>query len=51
VGRCFVLDSLLLAMFVLFAIRIIRSGPDFTLPAPEPGPRNLSPEGHRTVEA
>ena len=45
----FLLDSLLLAIFVLFAWQIVRSGPDLSLPAPAPGPRQLSPEGHRTV--
>jgi cytochrome bd ubiquinol oxidase subunit I len=45
----FLLDSMLLAIFVLFAYRIVRSGPDLTLPAPAPGPRRLSPEGRRTV--
>ena len=45
----FAIDSLLLAIFVLFACRIVRSGPDLSLPAPAPGPRQLSAEGHRTV--
>ena len=45
----FLLDSLLLVIFVLFAWQIVRSGPDLSLPSPAPGPRQLSPEGHRTV--
>jgi cytochrome bd ubiquinol oxidase subunit I len=45
----FLIDSLLLGIFVLFACRIVSSGPDLTLPAPVHGPRQLSPEGHRTV--
>jgi cytochrome d ubiquinol oxidase subunit I len=45
----FLIDSLLLIIFVLFAWRIVHTGPDLSLPAPAPGPRELSPEGHRTV--
>jgi cytochrome bd ubiquinol oxidase subunit I len=45
----FLIDSLLLAIFVLFAYRIARSGPDFSLPVPKRGPGALSPEGHRVV--
>jgi cytochrome bd ubiquinol oxidase subunit I len=43
----FLIDSLLLAMFVLFAWRIIRKGPDLTLPVPARDLRKLSSEGHR----
>jgi cytochrome d ubiquinol oxidase subunit I len=43
----FLIDSLLLVTFVIFAWRIIRKGPDLTLPAPPREPRKLSPEGHR----
>jgi len=43
----FVIDSLLLVTFVIFACRIIRKGPDLTLPAPSRAPRQLTPEGHR----
>jgi cytochrome d ubiquinol oxidase subunit I len=45
----FLIDSLLLAIFVLFAYRIARSGPDFSLPVPKRELGELSPEGHRTV--
>ena len=45
----FLIDALLLSTFVLFACRIVRSGPDLSVPAPAPGPRQLSVEGHRTV--
>jgi cytochrome bd-type quinol oxidase subunit 1 len=45
----FLIDLLLLVIFVLFACRIVRTGPDFSLPVPVHGPRQLSPEGHRTV--
>ena len=45
----FLIDSLLLVLFVVFACRIVNSGPDLTLPAPVHGPRQLSLEGHRTV--
>lgn len=45
----FLIDALLLINFVLFAYRIARRGPDFTLPVPEREPRRLSAEGHRTV--
>jgi cytochrome bd ubiquinol oxidase subunit I len=44
----FVIDSLLLVTFALFACRIIRRGPDLTLPAPAREPHKLTPEGHRT---
>jgi cytochrome bd ubiquinol oxidase subunit I len=44
----FVIDSLLLVTFVIFAYRIIRKGPDLTLPAPAREPHKLTPEGHRT---
>jgi cytochrome d ubiquinol oxidase subunit I len=44
----FVIDSLLLVTYVIFACRIIRKGPDLTLPAPAREPRKLTPEGHRT---
>jgi len=43
----FLIDSLLLVTFVVFAYRIIRKGPDLTLPAPSREPRKLSPDGHR----
>jgi len=43
----FLIDSMLLVTFVIFAWRIIRKGPDLTLPAPLQEPRKLSPEGHR----
>ena len=43
----FLIDSLLLVTFVVFAWRTIRKGPDFTLPVPAREPRRLSPEGHR----
>jgi cytochrome bd ubiquinol oxidase subunit I len=45
----FLIDLLLLTLFVLFAVRIARSGPDFSLPVPTHEPQRLSPEGHRTV--
>jgi cytochrome bd ubiquinol oxidase subunit I len=45
----FLVDSLLLAIFVLFAYRIARSGPDFSQPVPKRELGELSPEGHRTV--
>ena len=43
----FVIDSLLLVTFVIFAWRIVRKGPDLTLPAPSREPSRLSREGHR----
>jgi cytochrome bd ubiquinol oxidase subunit I len=43
----FLIDSLLLVTFVLFAWRIIRKGPDLTLPVPARDLRKLSSEGHR----
>jgi len=45
----FLIDSLLLVMFVLFAYRIVRNGPDFSLPVPKRKLGELSPDGHRTV--
>lgn len=45
----FLIDSLLLVIFVLFAWRIVRSGPDFSVPVPPRDPRLLSAEGHRSV--
>jgi cytochrome bd ubiquinol oxidase subunit I len=45
----FLIDSLLLTIFVIFAYRIACSGPDFSLPVPTRELRQLSPEGHRTV--
>jgi cytochrome bd ubiquinol oxidase subunit I len=45
----FLVDSLLLAIFVLFAYRIARSGPDFSQPVPKRELGELSPEVHRTV--
>jgi cytochrome bd ubiquinol oxidase subunit I len=45
----FLIDSTLLAAFVLFAYRIARSGPDFTLPVPTPDLRQSPSEGHRKV--
>jgi len=45
----FLIDSLMLALFVLFAFRIVHSGPDFSVPVPARERRELSPEGHRTV--
>lgn len=44
----FLIDSLLLVTFVIFAWRIVRKGPDLTLPAPSREPSRLSREGHRT---
>jgi cytochrome bd-type quinol oxidase subunit 1 len=43
----FLIDSMLLVTFVLLAFRIIRKGPDLTLPAPSHERLKLSPEGHR----
>jgi cytochrome d ubiquinol oxidase subunit I len=43
----FLIDSMLLVTFVIFAYRIIRKGPDLTLPAPSHQRLKLSPEGHR----
>ena len=43
----FLIDSLLLVLFVVFACRIVRRGPDRTLPAPEAEPRRQPQEGHR----
>jgi cytochrome bd ubiquinol oxidase subunit I len=45
----FLIDLLLLVIFIVFAWRIARAGPDFSLPVPAREPRRLSPEGHRTV--
>ena len=45
----FLMDSLMLTLFVLFAYRIVRSGPDFSLPVPKREAGELSPEGHRTA--
>ena len=45
----FLIDALLLVTFVLFACRIARRGPDFSLPVPTQEPRELSAEGHRKV--
>jgi cytochrome bd ubiquinol oxidase subunit I len=45
----FLIDSLLLAIFVVFAWRIARSGPDFSQPVPGREPRQLSLEGHRAM--
>jgi cytochrome bd ubiquinol oxidase subunit I len=44
----FLIDSFLLVTFVIFACRIVRKGPDLTLPAPSRDLRKLSSEGHRT---
>jgi cytochrome d ubiquinol oxidase subunit I len=41
------IDSFLLIIFVTFAWRVIRKGPDFNLPVPVREPDRLSPEGHR----
>lgn len=44
----FLIDSLLLVTFVVFAWRMIRKGPDLTLPAPSlREPHKLTAEGHR----
>jgi cytochrome d ubiquinol oxidase subunit I len=43
----FLIDSMLLVTFVIFAWRIVRKGPDLTLPAPSRDLRKLSPEGRR----
>jgi cytochrome d ubiquinol oxidase subunit I len=45
----FLIDLLLLVTFILFAYRIARSGPDFSLRLPTHEPRRLSPQGHRAV--
>ena len=45
----FVIDALLLTTFVFFACRLVRSGPDFSLPVPTREPLQLSAEGHRPV--
>ncbi|MGC1777022.1 MAG: cytochrome ubiquinol oxidase subunit I [Xanthobacteraceae bacterium] len=45
----FLIDLLLLVIFVLFAWRIVRGGPDFSVPVPPRDPRLLSAEGHRSV--
>jgi cytochrome bd ubiquinol oxidase subunit I len=44
-----VIDSLLLAIFVVFAYRVARSAPDFNVPVPERETGELSTEGHRTA--
>jgi cytochrome bd ubiquinol oxidase subunit I len=44
----FLIDSLLLVTFVIFACRIVRKGPDLTLPAPAYDRHRLAPESHRT---
>lgn len=43
----FLIDSMLLVIFVIFAVRLVRRGPDLTLPEPACEPRRVSPEGHR----
>jgi cytochrome bd ubiquinol oxidase subunit I len=45
----FLIDALMLILFVLFAYRIVRTGPDFSIPLPAREPRQLSLEGHRAV--
>jgi cytochrome bd ubiquinol oxidase subunit I len=45
------IDALLLVLFVLFAVRIVRSGPDLTLPVPERGPRIQETQGRRAETA
>ncbi len=44
----FLIDSLLLVTFVTFAYRIVRKGPDLTLPAPSRDRLSVSSEGRRT---
>jgi cytochrome d ubiquinol oxidase subunit I len=44
----FVIDALLLVLFVLFACRIVAKGPDFSLPMPARAPQRLAVEGHRS---
>ena len=41
------IDALLLVLFVIFAVRIVRSGPDLTLQPPAPTPRTQQTEGRR----
>ncbi|HEX3970528.1 MAG TPA: cytochrome ubiquinol oxidase subunit I, partial [Stellaceae bacterium] len=45
----FLIDSLLLTTFIIFACRMIRKGPDLTLPAPSRDRHRLTPEGHRAT--
>jgi cytochrome d ubiquinol oxidase subunit I len=45
----FLIDSLLLTTFIIFAWRMIRKGPDLTLPAPSRDRHRLTPEGHRAT--
>jgi cytochrome d ubiquinol oxidase subunit I len=45
----FLIDLLLLAIFIRFAWRIARSAPDFNQPVPRREPRQLYPEGHRPI--
>ncbi len=40
-------DALLLILFVLFAIRIVRRGPDLALPPPAPEPRRIAARDDR----
>jgi cytochrome d ubiquinol oxidase subunit I len=45
----FLIDSLLLTTFIIFAGRMIHKGPDLTLPAPSRDRHRLTPEGHRAT--
>jgi cytochrome bd ubiquinol oxidase subunit I len=45
----FLIDLLLLAIFIVFFWRIARAGPDFSQPVPAREPQRISPEGHRPV--
>jgi cytochrome bd ubiquinol oxidase subunit I len=45
----FLIDLLLLAIFILFAWRIASSAPDFNQPVPRRERRQVYPEGHRPI--
>ncbi len=44
----FLIESLLLVTFIIFACRIVMKGPDLTLRTPERDPHKRSPEARRT---
>ena len=45
----FLIDSLLLVLFVFFAWRIVREGPDFSVPVPARDPLASAQQEHRTA--
>jgi cytochrome d ubiquinol oxidase subunit I len=47
----FLIDSMLLVVFVIFAARLVLKGPDLTLAEPTREPQRLSTEGHRANAA